>query len=119
VQGRFAVELGERVDSASLQDGRVVLELLSGDRSHSLTVDHVLASTGYRVAVSSLDFLERDLRTQIACEGTAPRLRATFESSVPGLYFAGLAAAPTFGPLMRFVAGTGFSARTISAAVAR
>jgi hypothetical protein len=38
---------------------------------------------------------------------------------VPGLYFSGLVAAATFGPLMRFVAGTGFTARRISSAVAR
>jgi hypothetical protein len=37
---------------------------------------------------------------------------------VRGLFFAGLTAAAAFGPVMRFVCGTGFAARRISAAVA-
>jgi FAD-dependent urate hydroxylase len=36
------------------------------------------------------------------------------ESSVPGLFFTGLAAAPTFGPVLRFVAGTGLAARRVA-----
>ena len=42
-----------------------------------------------------------------------PVLSAGFESSVPGLYFTGLAAAASFGPLMRFMYGADFAARTI------
>jgi hypothetical protein len=37
-----------------------------------------------------------------------PRLDAGFESSLPGLHFLGAPAAWSFGPLMRFVAGTEF-----------
>ncbi|WP_395293380.1 hypothetical protein ACF9IK_07110 [Kitasatospora hibisci] len=37
---------------------------------------------------------------------------------MPGLYFTGLSAADTFGPMMRFVCGTGFAARQISRAIA-
>jgi hypothetical protein len=36
----------------------------------------------------------------------------------PGVYFTGLASAATFGPLMRFVCGSGFAARRVSNAVA-
>jgi FAD-dependent urate hydroxylase len=32
-------------------------------------------------------------------------LSRAFESSVPGLFFVGLLAAPTFGPVMRFMYG--------------
>jgi len=41
-------------------------------------------------------------------------LSGNFELSLPGLFFCGLASAVTFGPLLRFVAGTRFAASTIS-----
>jgi hypothetical protein len=44
-------------------------------------------------------------------------LSSMFESSVPGLYFVGLAAANTFGPLMRFAFGARFAAERISKAM--
>ena len=40
------------------------------------------------------------------------------ESSVPGLFFTSLMAAETFGPVMRFVCGAGFTARRVTEAVA-
>jgi hypothetical protein len=33
---------------------------------------------------------------------------------VPGLYFAGIAAANSFGPVMRFAFGAGFAARRLA-----
>jgi hypothetical protein len=39
-----------------------------------------------------------------------PALTAGFEASVPGLHFLGAPASGTFGPLMRFVAGTRYAA---------
>jgi hypothetical protein len=47
-----------------------------------------------------------------------PILSAHFESSVPGLYFAGLPSAYSFGPVMRFVAGAAFTAHKISVQLA-
>jgi hypothetical protein len=41
-------------------------------------------------------------------------LSTNFESSVPGIYFAGLAAAASFGPVMRFAYGAGFAARRLT-----
>jgi FAD-dependent urate hydroxylase len=38
---------------------------------------------------------------------------------VPGLYFVGLAAANSFGPVMRFMFGAGFAARTVSESLAK
>ncbi|MFF0200215.1 hypothetical protein [Streptomyces sp. NPDC005017] len=37
---------------------------------------------------------------------------------MPGLHSTGLAAAPTFGPVLRFVTGTGFAARRAAVSVA-
>jgi len=44
----------------------------------------------------------------------APVLDRHVESSVPDLFFAGVLAAPSFGPLMRFIAGTHFSGPRIA-----
>ena len=44
----------------------------------------------------------------------APVLSQRFESSVPGLYFTGLAAAPSFGPVMRFVFGVEYTAKLLA-----
>ncbi|GAA2841228.1 hypothetical protein GCM10010441_76700 [Kitasatospora paracochleata] len=117
VDGKFPVLTGHSVEQAERKGDGVLLRLRGATRE--LEVDHVLAATGYQVDVARLDLLdpavERALRRTPA---GSPRLSATFESSVPGLYFAGLSAADTFGPVMRFVAGTGFAAGRISGAVA-
>jgi hypothetical protein len=46
-------------------------------------------------------------------------LSSAFESSIPGLYFVGLAAANSFGPVLRFAFGAGFAARRVTRALAR
>jgi hypothetical protein len=66
-----------------------------------------------------LGFLSSELRSEIRTAGGSPILSRGFESSVPGLYFAGLAAANTFGPVMRFAFGAGFAAQRVSAALAK
>jgi cation diffusion facilitator CzcD-associated flavoprotein CzcO len=105
---------------ARAEDGRVALRARVGEHGHDeLVADHVIASTGYRVDVDALDFLSPALRRQIRTAYGWPRLSRAGESSVPGLFFAGLPSAATFGPLMRFVAGTSFAApRAAAAAVA-
>jgi hypothetical protein len=84
-----------------------------------LDADHVLAATGYRVDVDRIELLAPELRRRVRRTGGSPSLDAGFGSSAPGLYFTGLAAAAaTFGPVLRFVCGTGFASERISAAVA-
>ena len=87
-----------------------------GTRSH-LDVDHVIAATGYRVDLHSLNLLSDELVGSIATLGGSPRLTAGFESSVPGLFFSGLAAASTFGPMLRFVCGSGFAGPKVAEGV--
>jgi hypothetical protein len=74
-----------------------------------LTADHVIAATGYRVDIAAMDFLGHELRTRLAVSRGTPRLGAGYVSSVPGLYFTGLPAAASYGPVMRFVCGTQFA----------
>jgi cation diffusion facilitator CzcD-associated flavoprotein CzcO len=83
------------------------------------TVDHVLLATGYRVDLSNYRFLPPGLTGAIACVGGYPVLSDAFETSVPGLHVLGAPAAWSFGPLMRFVAGSGFAARSLARGVTR
>lgn len=102
-------------------DGRVTLTTVGEDgHEHTMESDHVLSATGYRIGPEAFGFLDRQVRHALAKVHGWPRLRAGFESSVPGLYFVGFPAAASYGPLMRFVAGTSYAApRVTEAAAAR
>jgi len=63
--------------------------------------------------------LNAAIRSKLKAVNGSPVLSSTFESSVPGLYFTGIAAANSFGPLMRFAFGAGFTARTVTRALAK
>jgi hypothetical protein len=81
----------------------------------NLEADQVIAGTGYRVALERLPFQDEALLSQMRLECAYPKLSLQFESSVPGLYFVGLASAAAFGPLTRFALGAGYTARKTSA----
>ncbi|WP_151448948.1 NAD(P)-binding domain-containing protein [Lacisediminimonas profundi] len=107
--------LGYALTAAQADGGRVCLRLRGPDGSERrLEADHVIAATGYEPDVRRLPFLGPELLDQLQLVGKMPRLSANFESSVPGLYFAGPIAASTFGPVMRFAAGARFASRTLS-----
>jgi thioredoxin reductase len=119
VLGRLPILLGHTVRAAQVQGGCVRLHVENGDGPTELICDHVIAGTGYRVDLRRLTFLEPALLERIRHIGQAPVLSPSFESSIPGLYFVGLAAANQFGPVMRFVHGAGFTARRLSAKLTR
>lgn len=120
VVGQFPVLTGQRIQEARRECDQVVLTLRSAiGEQRDVRADHVLAATGYRVNLVSLDFLSPGLRAQLRRVAGSPHLSGSFESTVPGMFFIGVAAAATFGPLMRFLCGTGFAADQVSAAVAR
>ena len=109
------VRLQTKLAGASPNADGVRLDLVDhhGTRSH-LDVDHIIAATGYRVDVRSTGLLSPELAGSLATLKGSPRLTSGFESSVPGLFFSGLAAAATFGPMLRFVAGSGFAGPRIA-----
>jgi hypothetical protein len=61
-----------------------------------------------------LKFLAPGVRSKIKTVSDTPVLKSNFESSVPELYFVGLAAANSFGPVMRFAFGASFAAETLT-----
>jgi thioredoxin reductase len=120
VVGRVPLLLERELVAAEVADSRVALTLSKKDGpQETLHVDHVIAATGFRVDLSRLTLLSPSLRKDIAEYRGAPILTRRFESSVPGLYFIGLTAAASFGPLMRFTFGARYAARRLTRALAR
>jgi cation diffusion facilitator CzcD-associated flavoprotein CzcO len=106
---------GLKIRSVSQNGSGLKLQLSNGKQT---TADHLLFGTGYRVDIENYGFLDRELLGNLARVNGYPVLGAGFESSIPGLYFVGAPAAWSYGPLMRFVSGTQFTARAVAAHIA-
>jgi thioredoxin reductase len=114
VVGRVPLQVGCTPERAEVRDGQLHLHLRVSDGSQRVLVtDHVIAATGYKVNLSRLKFLSDDIRSNIKTLDNSPELKGNFESTVPGLYFVGVAAANSCGPLMRFAFGADFAARRV------
>jgi FAD-dependent urate hydroxylase len=115
--GRLAdvtITTGHSIVSASAMNGGARLVLDDGTRRD---VDCVLAATGYRVDMTRSGLLAPRLTARLRVTDGYPELATGFESSVRRLYFLGAAAVGSFGPVMRFVAGTWFSAPALTRAI--
>ena len=103
---------GRSVVGARAIGDRVGLVLDDGTRPQ---FDHD-CSHGYRIDIASSACLRP------ICSPHRPRRRFDsvrgFESTVPGLHFAGSSALKCMGPLMRFVWGAGYAARAVTRTVA-
>jgi FAD-dependent urate hydroxylase len=108
--GGVRITTGISVADCTERGGRVALTLSDGSVRE---VDHVLLGTGYRVDISRYPFLGRELVAGVEQVNGYPRLRRGFESSVPGLHFMGAPAAYSYGPLMRFVAGSPYAGKEL------
>jgi cation diffusion facilitator CzcD-associated flavoprotein CzcO len=106
------LQAGRRILGVMTLGNQVGVELDTGLRVY----DHVLLATGYDIDISKLRILAPDLLERIVCTDGSPVLGAGFESSVPGLHFVGASAAASFGPLMRFIAGARYAARSVTRA---
>jgi FAD-dependent urate hydroxylase len=79
-----------------------------------LAADHIIAATGYKPDVARIPILDRRLISEIKSFGGFPKLTGNFESTVPGLHFAGMLSAGTFGPVMRFMFGAKHTAPALA-----
>jgi len=114
IENQVEILLERSLVGAQIQDGRVHLQLDGPRGREEIETAQVIAGTGYRPDVGRLAFLDPALREQVASTSGIPELDSGFQSSVPGLYFVGYPAALSFGPVMRFVFGTKFTARRIA-----
>jgi cation diffusion facilitator CzcD-associated flavoprotein CzcO len=104
----------EIVGAAAVGDG---VEIKFAERDPRV-FDRVILATGYKFDVARLGMLAPELQSAIACRAGSPVLSAGFESSARGLHFVGAAAVASLGPLMRFIAGTGFTGRRVAHSIA-
>jgi cation diffusion facilitator CzcD-associated flavoprotein CzcO len=115
VVGKLPVHLGTSLLQTVPNGKSVRLQLRNGGPSPiDVEYDHVIAATGYRVAVSKLTFIDQSLQSKIRQAAETPLLDRQFESSVPGLFFVGITAANNFGPLLRFAFGAKFAAKRLA-----
>jgi hypothetical protein len=120
VVGKVGFNLGVTKFEAAVRNGRVNLELTENSGAKkTITADHVIAATGYRADLRRLPFLDSDILGGIRSVEQTPVLSSNFESTVPNLFFVGLTAANTFGPLLRFAYGAGFAAPRLSRHLAK
>jgi cation diffusion facilitator CzcD-associated flavoprotein CzcO len=121
IVGRVPVFAGHTPLKAVAGNGHVHLDVAAADGTKlTLAFDHIIAATGYKIDLARLDFLATALQSLIRRDGgdRAPLLSDKFESSVPGLFFVGSMAMNCFGPLLRFVYGTRYTAQRLSRHIA-
>ena len=120
IVGKVEQNIGFNIRDIKIKQDRVHLHIADAEnKSRWIVTDHVMAGTGYKIDLERLRFLSRGLKAEIRTAQKAPVLSTSFESSAPGLYFVGAAAAPCFGPLLRFACGAGFTARHLSRQLAK
>jgi FAD-dependent urate hydroxylase len=120
VVGRLPILLGQSLLGVATRGGKAFLRVNGPDgRSRDLATDHIIAATGYRFAARSLPFFSEALLRNLRCVEQVPVLSQGFESSIPGLYFTGLASAYNFGPVMRFLCGSQYTAERICRDIAK
>lgn len=98
------------VISASATGDHVQVHLSDGTER---VVDHVLLGTGYKIDVSKYGFLAPEVLQSIRRSNGFPILKEGLETTVPGLHILGAPAVWSFGPLMQFVSGSHFAARSL------
>jgi cation diffusion facilitator CzcD-associated flavoprotein CzcO len=104
------ITLGRTIVSTAVVGDRVKVTLDDGSER---VADHLLLGTGYRIDISKYEFLAPELAQSIEQVNGYPRLKKGLETSVAGLHILGAPAAWSFGPLMRFVSGAGYAARSL------
>ncbi len=114
--------LPDRLREARLSLGREVVQAtpevdqarLRLDDGSERLVDHVLLGTGYEIDVRRYPFVDSELGSKLRVKDGYPLLGRGLESSVRGLHFVGAPAAESFGPTMRFVVGTAYTAPALT-----
>lgn len=119
--------LVERMADVPVMSGRTVAAAAGSgtrvdvrfDNGAMRTVDHVMLGTGYKLDVTTHPLLSTEVTRAIATRDGYPRLGPGFESSLRGLHFVGAMSALSFGPGMRFVSGTWYTAPALARQVSR
>jgi hypothetical protein len=71
------------------------------------------------VDMRRLRFIGPSIMDRLDCADFSPVVSPHFETSVPGLFMVGIAAANNFGPLLRFAYGAGFASHRLAGHLVR
>ena len=86
----------------------------------SLLADHIVCATGYRVDVSRVKYLAKEVASgDLRVSDGFPILDEDFQTTIPGLYIVGQASTRYFGPFFGFVRGCIATARIVVASLQR
>ena len=115
VERNVEVLLGARIARSEMggEQASVTFRLDHGGET-TVEAQHVIAATGYKVNMRRFRFISPELLEQIRMEHLSPALSPYFETSMPGLFVIGTAAANSFGPLLRFAYGAGFTSKRLT-----
>lgn len=107
LEGVVRITEGVAVESIERYNGVIRLGLSDGSTREA---DVVIVAAGFRFALERLPFLSGEIRSGIDVHDGWPVLDRWFRSTQKNLLFVGFAAAHRFGPIVRFIPGTRFSA---------
>ena len=114
VEGKVAVTEGAGVERVDRIGDGIRLTLSDGSAREA---DAVILSTGFRFALERMAFLAPPVREAVRVEDGWPVLDREFRSTDPDLLFVGFAAERRFGPSVRFVSGSRFTAQRVGEAL--
>jgi lysine/ornithine N-monooxygenase len=115
IEGAVGMTEGRAVVSADRRGQGLRLRLSDGSM---LEADAVIAASGFRFALDRVSFLSRAIRSDLVLEDGSPTLDRWFRSSERRLLFVGFASEHRFGPIVRFIPGTRFTAPRVEDALA-
>src|SRR5262249_9076804 len=109
------VKTSVSVTRATMNGKGWMLELSNGTSDH---VDFVVLATGYKIDISRYPILDRSLSQQIQkTPDEYPVMDRKLQTSVKGLYMAGVVGEKTLGPTLRFVTGTSNAGPRLAAGI--
>ncbi len=98
-----------------LSDGALSVQL---DNGETLTVDHIILATGYKVQIDAIPFLAQgNLLATLATHNGFPVLDEHFQTNIPGLFITSMPANQEFGPFFAFTISVRTSAKLIGQAL--
>jgi thioredoxin reductase len=116
IEGAVGMTEGRGVVSAERNGEGLRLRLSDGS---SVEADAVIAASGFRFSLDRVSFLAPAIRSSLTLEDGWPKLDRAFRSSDPRLLFVGFASEHRFGPIVRFIPGTRFTAPRVEDTLAR
>jgi thioredoxin reductase len=130
-EGRLKLEpwLWQRINKENIKiwpSSRVVAckELPTGDLEvkldvgETLTVDHIILATGYKVKMENVPFLAAgNVLSKLKMQEGSPVLDENFQSNIPGLFITSMAATRDFGNFFAFTVSAVASAKIIGRAI--